>query len=39
MKGGVPMKGATETRLPKKALSLLLALALTFCLAVPALAA
>ena len=39
MKGGVPMKGATETRLPKKALSLLLALALAFCLAVPALAA
>ena len=33
------MKGATETRLPKKALSLLLALALAFCLAVPALAA
>lgn len=30
MKGGVPMKGATETRLPKKALSLLLALALAF---------
>lgn len=33
------MKGATETRLPKKALGLLLALALAFCLAVPALAA
>ena len=33
------MKGATETCLPKKALSLLLALALAFCLAVPALAA
>lgn len=33
------MMGATETRLPKKALSLLLALALAFCLAVPALAA
>lgn len=33
------MKGATETRLPKKALSLLLALTLAFCLAVPALAA
>ena len=33
------MKGATHTRLPKKALSLLLSLALAFCLAVPALAA
>ena len=33
------MMGATETRLPKKALSLLLALTLAFCLAVPALAA
>ena len=33
------MKGATETRLSKKALSLLLALALAFCLPVPALAA